>query len=368
MVTKPRLGFSMMSCGMRLYVLVAFASLLSCGCEVDYFGQLIGGELCTLSQTMPVSQALTDSRLTDDERSKLQLTQDVRQFGIDRIGLTASNSFTTFIWDGDGPAAYVLSASAKDSLTPYKWSFPVLGAWEAKGFFDKAMAQRQAQELIDQDYDVFLGTAAGFSTLGFLPDPVRQSNLNASDEIDLAELILHEMTHSTVIKTSDMDFSESLATFVGRRTAQAWFDERFGADSAEARAARERFADEGVIDEFINDLVARLEAYYADAAAQGMPRDAIIAGRQVEFDAAGARYETEYRPRLDDQERWGSIGDAQFNNAMLLTAMRYQGSLSDYQAVLDKVGGSFTDAIEVYRQAAAADDSRGFLRTWTAEH
>jgi predicted aminopeptidase len=353
---------------MRFLVLIAAVSLLSCGCEVDYFGQLVGGELCLLGETVPISQALADSRLTDAERSKLQLTQDVRQYGIDRISLTASNSFTTFVWDGDGPAAYVLSASAKDSLTPYKWSFPLLGEWEAKGFFDRAMAQRQAEQLIAQDYDVFLGTAAGFSTLGFLPDPVRQSNLNASDEIDLTELILHEMTHSTVIKTSDMDFSESLATFIGRRAAQAWFDERFGADSTEAQAARQRIADEAVIDEFVNDLVARMEAYYADAANQGMPRDAIIAGRQVEFDAAKVRYETEYRPRLNDQERWGTIGNANFNNAMLLTAMRYQGSLSDYQAVLDKVGGSFPDAIAVYREAAAADDSRGFLRTWTAEH
>ncbi|HVP10766.1 MAG TPA: aminopeptidase [Phycisphaerae bacterium] len=348
--------------------IIAVVSLLSCGCEVDYFAQLVGGELATLGQAMPISQALTDSRLTDDERTKLLLTQDVRQFGIDNIGLTGANSFTTFIWDGAGPAAYVLSASAKDSLTPYEWSFPLLGNWEAKGFFDLAMAQRQAQQLMDQGYDVFLGEASGFSTLGILPDPLRQSNLDASDEIDLAELILHEMTHSTVIKPSDTDFSESLATFIGRRAALAWFNERFGADSSPALAARDRFTDEGIIDEFINDLVARMRAYYADAAAQGMSRDAVIAGRQVEFDAAKARYETEYRPRLADQARWGTIGEADFNNAMLLTAIRYQGSLSDYQAVLDKVGGSFRDAIAVFQQAAAADDSMGFLRDWVASH
>jgi predicted aminopeptidase len=230
------------------------------------------------------------------------------------------------------------------------------------------MARRQATDLAAQGYDVFLGRASGFSTLGILPDPVRQSNLDGSDEFELAELVMHELTHSTVIKLSDTNFSESLATFIGRHAAQDWFDASSGPTSATAQSARDRFADEAVMDDFVNDLVARMLQYYADSAAQGMSRDAIIAGRQAEFDAAGARYNTDYRPRLHDQERWGTIGEANFNNAMLLTAVRYQGSLSDYQAVLDKLNGSLPDAIPVFREAAGNDDSRGFLQSWVAAH
>lgn len=359
----------MMERSRRVFKLLAPLLLLApLGCEIDYFGQLIGGELTLLCQTVPISDALADSRLTEEERAKLVLTQEVRQFGVDHLGLVAGNAFTSFVWDGDSPAAYIVAASAKDSLTPYEWWFPLIGSWEAKGYFDEAMARREAQRLAGLDLDVFLGKAEGFSTLGFLPDPVRQSNLQQSDSIDLAELILHELTHGTVIKPSDIDYSESLATFIGRRGAQAWFDEQFGSGSAEAQAARDRFADEAVMDDFVNDFVARMKQYYADAAAQGVPRDQIITDREVEFEAAKVRYESEYRPRLTDQARWGEIGEADFNNAVLLTAIRYQGSLSDYQAVLDKVGGSFPDAIEVYRQAAGSADSRQFLRDWVAQH
>lgn len=343
--------------------------MLPCaGCEFDYFAQLIGGEFMLLLDTVPVDAALADPRLTDDERSELALTQDVRQFGIDRLGMTAGNAFTTFVWDGDGPAAYILAASAKDSLTPYTWFFPFVGVWQVKGYFDEGMARREAERLAALDYDVYLGLAEGFSTLGFLPDPVRQSNLQASDEFDLAELILHEMTHSTVLKPSDMDFSESLATFLGRRGAQAWFDDRFGPASAVASAARDRYADKAVMDDFVVDLVDQMTAHYADAAARGEPRDVIIANREAQFEAARLRYETHYRPRLIDKERWGVIGETQFNNAMLLTAIRYQGWLSDYQAVLDKLGGDIPAAIDVFRQAALADDSRQFLQDWVAPH
>jgi predicted aminopeptidase len=352
----------------RFLVALAGLILLCAGCEIDYFGQLIAGELCSLFHTMPVGQALADPRLSEDARGELALTQEVRQFGIDHLGLTAGSAFTVFLWDGSGPAAYVVTASAKDSLTPFKWCFPLLGPWEAKGYFDEGMARREAERLAALDYDVFLGRAESFSTLGFFPDPVRESNLQHLDEIDLAELILHEMTHSTVIKQSDTGFSESLATFVGRTGAQAWFGQRFGPDSAEAQAARDRFADEAVMDEFVNDLVARMKRYYADAAASGQGRQEIIAGREAEFEAARVRYETEFRPRLTDQERWGKIGQAQFNNAMLATAIQYESSLSDYQAVLDKVGGSLPDALAVFHDAAGSPDSRQFLRDWVLQH
>ncbi len=333
------------------------------GCGTDYYLQLLVGELASLANTIPVADALGDTDLTDDELAKLALTQQVRQFGIDRIGLYAGDAYTVFEANGSEPAAYVLSASAKESLTPYRWDFLVMGPMETKGFFDQGMAQREADCLAEADYDVYLARADGFSTLGFLPDPVRQSNL-ALDEIDLAELILHEMTHSTVFKSSDLDFSESLATFIGRAAAQEWFNQTFGDESTEAKAARVRFADKVVIDEFVNDLFAEVTRYYLDAATGGEQREVVIAGRQPVFDAGIARFSTIYQPRLQDPDRWTYVGELELDNALLLAAIRYQDSLSDYQAVLDKAGGSFPDALVVFRQAVESPDGREFLREW----
>lgn len=349
-------------------LLVALLFLAPAGCEVDYFAHLIAGQLAAVAEALPVEEALNDPRLSETDKAKLLLTQEVRQFGIDRIGLTAGDSFTVVEFNGDTPAAYVLSASAKDSFTPYVWWFPGLGAWQAKGFFDQSMAQREAERLAAEGWDVYLGVAEGYSTLGFFADPVRQSNLRSLDEIDLADLILHELLHQTVIKASDIDFSESLGTWVGRTAAEMWFEERFGAGSDAAIAARERFEDAAQIDAWVVETYQRMEAYYADSAAAGMTREEIIAGREAEFDIARQRYETFYRPQLHDLDRWGPIGDATLDNAMLMGAVRYQGTLNDYQAVFDAVGRNFPDALEVFRQAADAEDSREFLQTWLVEH
>ena len=340
--------------------------LLPLGCQADYYAHLALGEFASLLSTISVADALDDPRLSKEEQARLALTQQVRQFGIERIDLFAGEAYTVFEVNGSEPAAYVLSASAMDSLTSYQWDFPFIGPSEAKGFFCQEMGQREADILTAQGYDVYYGQADGFSTLGLFPDPVRQSNLQM-DDIDLAELILHEMTHSTVFKPSDMDFSESLATFVGRSAAQAWFDETYGSDSAQAAAARDRFADKVIIDEYVNGLFAQMTQYYEEAAARGESGETIVAGRQELFDAAAAGFAADYLPRLTDPERWRGVGGMELNNAKLLTAIRYQGTLSDYQAVLENVGGSFPDAIAVFSEAAARPDSREFLRNWVLE-
>ncbi len=352
----------------RVRVVLITLLLLPAGCESEYFLLLAAGELASLGNTVPVSEAIEDTRLTDDERAELVLTQEVRQYGIDQIGLFAGDAYTLFEWNGTEPAGYALAASEKDSLTSYAWNLPFIGRTEVRFYFDEWLARREAERLSALDLDVFLGKADGFSTLGFFPDPVRQSNLASMDEFDLAELIMHEMVHSTVYKPTDANFNESLATYVGRAAALSWFEHKFGVGSDIALAARDRFSDKAIIDDFVNDLYARMKKYYEDAAARGETRDQIIAGREAEFDAARARYITDFHPRLTDQERWAVIGEARFENATVLAGFRYQASLSEYEAVLDKLGGDFPAALAVFSEAATHEDSRGYLRTWVQEN
>lgn len=347
-------------------------ALMSCGpiligCDIDYLSHLAIGQLEMLARIQPIDAAVNDASLTDVERSRLALVRDVRQFGIETIGLRETDAYTMFDPNGTEPAAYVLTAADQDRLVPYAWTFPFVGVVNYKGFFDLERASREAAALRDAGYDVQLGLAAGFSTLGLLPDPVRQSNLS-SDEIDLAELILHEMAHTTIYKPSDTDFNESMATFVGRASAQRFFDARHGAGSDEALAAAKRFEDKAVVDEFVARLFEDADAYYAAAHERGDDRGAIIAGREAVFAAALARYETDYEPRLSDPQRWAFLREWSLNNAVILGAVRYQGGLSDFADVLGAAGGDFPAALQVFSEAAARSDSRSYLRQWAAEH
>lgn len=349
-----------------LIIPLTIAAMLSSGCDAGYFLHLAFGQLGVLTSIVPVSRALDDPRLTDEERHRLAITQQVRQFGIDVIGLRGTDSYTVFHYNGMQPAAWVVSASTKDSLTAYLWDYPILGRFSTRGFFDEQYARQVGQELLDQGYDVFLGRAAGFSTLNFFPDPVRQSNLQL-DEIELAELILHEMVHQTIFKLGDGNYNESMATFVGRTGAQAWFDATYGANSPEAQAARVRYADKLIIDMYVNLMYARMNDYYNNAAARGESRATIIANRQAEFDALRQEYLDTLEPLLQDPDFWSFLRTAPFDNARILAAIVYQGGLGDFQAVFDKVGGDFRAALAVFDTAANQSDSRAYLRAFVQQ-
>lgn len=346
---------------LRRTIPLVFVAILSTGCDGGYFLHLAFGQLGVLLTQVPVSQALNDPNLTDEERHRLAITQQVRQFGIDVMGLRDTDSYTVFHYNGMEPAAWVVSASARDSITPFLWDYPIIGRFSTRGFFDEDFARRVGIELFEMGYDVFLGRAAGFSTLNFFPDPVRQSNLQL-DEIELAELILHEMLHQTIFKLGDGNFNESMATFVGRTGAQAWFDATYGPNSPEAQEARVRYADKLVIDAFVNLMYAHMNQYYNEAAARGEPSEMIIANREAEFESLRQRYLDDFEPQLQDPDFWEFLRMATFDNARLAAAIVYQGGLSDFQAVFDKVGGDFRAALAVFDAAANQSDSRAYLR------
>ncbi len=344
----------------------------SAGCEIDYLAHLAGGQLERMGRLVPIEEAIADPKLSQQERDKLALVKQVRQFGIDEIGLTPGDAYTQFEPSGNAgsqgeiePAAWVLTAAEPDRLVAYRWSYPIVGEIQQKGFFDEAMGQREADSLAAAGYDVYYTPVDGFSTLGFFPDPIRQSNLRL-DEIELAEFLLHEMTHATVFRPSDDDFNEAMATFVGRAAGQRWFDSTSGRDSELAAAARMRYADKGVIDEYVAALFDDVDAYYADAAAQGLDHEAIIAGRGEVFAAASARFEAEFAPRLGDPQRWAFVSEIPLDNARILAGIRYQGGLDDFSAVLEATG-SFPEALAVYAEAAGSADGRAFLRAWVAD-
>ena len=67
----------------------------------------------------------------------------------------------------------------------------------ATEFFDKQKADNELLSLKNKGYDTDLYAVSGWSTLGFLQDPILSQWLLYS-EGKLANLIIHELTHSTL--------------------------------------------------------------------------------------------------------------------------------------------------------------------------
>ena len=81
------------------------------GCDTDWGYALtaVTGQLDLLQNTIPIDQAVAILDLTDEQRSKLELIQDVRLFARDRVGLNIENYYTTYYDAGDRPVEIAIS-------------------------------------------------------------------------------------------------------------------------------------------------------------------------------------------------------------------------------------------------------------------
>jgi predicted aminopeptidase len=181
--------------------------------DLAYYYMQAKGQLAILWNVTPVEEVLKSPTLSENMRTKLALVQEIKSFGEKELGLTPTQNYTTFFHQHGRPILWVLSASKPFKLESYTWWFPIVGRVGYKGFFVEEKGRFEMQKLKEKGYDTELGEVSAWSTLGWFKDPVLSSMLQKS-EGELARLILHEMTHSTLYIESDAVFNENLATLL----------------------------------------------------------------------------------------------------------------------------------------------------------
>jgi predicted aminopeptidase len=197
-----------------LLILLVVGSTALSGCELGYVLSQGYLQLRLLSERRPVDETLADPAVDPVVKEKIRLVQRVRVFGETWMRLRTSDAYTTYIETEGDFVAYVVSAAPKDRLEPYLWRFPLVGSFPYKGFFRLKDARAAKRTLADRGYDTHLSGAVAYSSLGWFSDPLYSSILRL-DEIDLIYTILHEMVHATTFFSSQVDFNEQFATFVG---------------------------------------------------------------------------------------------------------------------------------------------------------
>lgn len=219
------------------------------------------GQLGIVWNAVPTEEILGDPNFPDSLKQKLILIQEIRRFAVDSLGINNSDNYTT-VFDQKGKAIlWTVTASEPYRLKPKEWRFPVLGSVSYKGYFYRPAAVAEAMKLKDKGYDTDIGVPSGWSTLGFFKDPIL-SNMLYRSEGDLANLIIHELTHATLYVKSSVDFNENLASFVGDQGAIRFLKYKFGVDSKEYHAYINGKKDEDLFNKYILRGAARLDSLY----------------------------------------------------------------------------------------------------------
>lgn len=219
------------------------------------------GQLNIVRHAEPISKILSDPKTSDPVKKKLELIGEIRQFAFDSLGINYSENYSEYYDQEKKPLLLTVSACKEFSFEAKEWTFPFLGTVSYKGFFNFDKARKEMLRLRMEGYDVDVYSPGGWSTLGWFKDPVLSGMLRR-DEAELADLIIHELTHGTLYVKNDVTFNENLASFIGDKGAQKFLIQKYGKDSKEYRKYEHGKEDSKRYNDYILESTKRLDSLY----------------------------------------------------------------------------------------------------------
>lgn len=229
---------------------------------VGYGWLQLKGQLKVVNNAVPLEEFLELSTTTEEQKEKVQVILEAKAFAFDQLGINYSENYST-IFDQEGkPSMYVVTACDPYFFKARMWKFPVIGSVPYKGFFDLEKAREEADRVKEEEQlEVDIRTAGGWSTLGWFKDPVLSNMLNRS-EGDLASLIIHELTHGTLFVKDSVTFNENLASFIGDKGAIMFLENKYGEGSREVEEFKESLKDELTFKNYMLQAAKHLDSVY----------------------------------------------------------------------------------------------------------
>ena len=218
--------------------------LSSTGCaQLSYYAQATQGQLGLVASAKPIDQWLADPNVSDQLKQRLTRTQQIRKFAVQELDLPDNGSYTRYAELNRPYVVWNVIATPELSMKPVQWCFPIAGCVDYRGYYRKEDAQRFAQELRGQGYEVRVSGVPAYSTLGWFNDPVL-STFIAYPEAEVARMLFHELAHQVAYAPGDTPFNESFATTVESIGVEQWLDKHGNPDSRERyRQFRQRKRD-----------------------------------------------------------------------------------------------------------------------------
>ena len=334
----------------RKWILPAISSLIilgASGCRtLSFYAQAARGQYEILSLETTVEALLASGATPPELKARLQLLQGVRGFAGADLRLPIDGHYRKY---ADLKRPYVVwnvEAAPEFSMEPKNWWYPLVGRLEYRGFFKEKSAREYGAALHRKGYDVHIGGASAYSTLGWFKDPVLNTFIFLPD-VFFAETIFHELGHQRVFASGDKDFNEAFATFVGREGVRRWLRAQENFESFRGYEANSRRED--AFARLVIETRMRLETLYGDkrdeddkvraARTPSIPVPELAKGKRLIIE----EMRREYRML---KERWG--GDTGYdlwfsqpiNNAKLNSVAAYYEFVPGFARLLELNDGN----------------------------
>lgn len=316
---------------------------LMCGCEtLHFYGQGVRGQVEILRKSRPNDKVRAAPETPEELKKKLLLAESLCNFASRELALPGESAYHKYADLGRKHVVFVLHAAPEFSLEPKTWRYPVIGELDYRGYFDEADAEAYAKKLEVEGYEVHLGGTNAYSTLGLFHDPLLNTFIDYQ-EIDLAEIIFHELTHRRIFKSGDTTWNESLANVVQEEGVRKYLRAKGRmaelADYEERLLRRRDFYNEIAV---TREQLAKLYASGASEEEMRAEKKRILAKLKSRARALQDRWGTKLL------EGWLRLD---LTNAHLLALITYNSGMPRFRKMFEESGGDFGRFFEAVESA-----------------
>lgn len=268
-----------------------------------------------MAKRQPIDQVLADPATPPELSDKLRLVIRAREFAVTELALPDNDSYRSYVQLDRRFVVWNVFAAPEFSVQPRRWCFPVAGCVVYRGYFHEGDADRYASRLAGEGWDVYVGGATAYSTLGRFDDPVLSTMLR-QDDTGIVAIIFHELAHQRLYVKDDSDFNEAFASAVEAIGVRRWLVARGTPEALavyEKRRAREAA---------FNLLLKQTREELAEIYARDGPEAAMREAKQRTFESLRHRY-TALRASWGGYAGYDAWFDGELNNARLVPVSTY---------------------------------------------
>jgi predicted aminopeptidase len=283
-----------------------------------------------MADRRPIDEVLEDPDTPAELATRLRLVAEARAFATDTLDLPDNDSYRSYVALDRPYVVWNVFAAPELSLTPKTWCFPVAGCVVYRGYFKESAARKYATKLAGRGWDVYVGGAAAYSTLGRFADPVTSAMMRW-DDTRLVAIIFHELAHQQIYVADDSDFNEAFASSVEEIGIRLWLEDRGDPESIVDHETRRQRA--AAFNYLLLDTREELTRVYSS--------DRPDEVRREEKQAAFMRLRERYGVLRQSWEGYAGFDgwfEMELNNARLIPVSTYERLVPAFRALFRRSG------------------------------
>jgi predicted aminopeptidase len=204
-------------------IFIAFVLGLCASCaKVGYVVEQGFGQLDLLASGRNNEVVLDDPSVSEELKQKVILIEKYKDHFYSYLSEEPSKIYNKTVILKEKAVTHLVIVSPPDKIQALEECFPIAGCFPYLGFYKLASAKKYAQKHQEKGNVTFIRPVYAYSTLGRFNDPILSSFFEY-DDVELAELIFHELFHTVFFIKNEVQLNENLANFFSRQMVLNYF-------------------------------------------------------------------------------------------------------------------------------------------------